>query len=51
MPIRLFYLSGEPSSTAREIELESTLDYDGLRHLIAAHFAIVEPNGTFIEYT
>ncbi|KAB8217542.1 cytochrome P450 [Aspergillus novoparasiticus] len=45
MPIRLFYLSGEPSSTAREIELESTLDYDGLRHLIAAHFAIVEPNG------
>ncbi|KNG91025.1 putative cytochrome P450 monooxygenase [Aspergillus nomiae NRRL 13137] len=45
MPIKLFYLSGEPSSTAREIELEPTLDYDGLRHLIAAHFAIVEPNG------
>ncbi|KAB8268229.1 cytochrome P450 [Aspergillus minisclerotigenes] len=45
MPIRLFYLAGEPSFTAREIELESTLDYDGLRHLIAAHFAIVEPNG------
>ena len=51
MPIKLFYLSGEPSSTAREIELEATLDYDGLRHLIAAHFAIVEPNGTFTEYT
>ncbi|KAE8377715.1 cytochrome P450 [Aspergillus bertholletiae] len=45
MAIKLFYLAGESSSTAREIELDSTLDYDELKHLIAAHFAIVEPNG------
>ncbi|KAE8148613.1 cytochrome P450 monooxygenase [Aspergillus avenaceus] len=45
MPVKLFHLSGEPVSTAREVDVESSLDYDGLRHLVAAHFAIVEPSG------
>lgn len=45
MPIRQFYLLGEPVSSAREIEIESSLDIAGLQHLIAAHFAIVEPSG------
>ncbi|KAE8417271.1 cytochrome P450 [Aspergillus pseudocaelatus] len=45
MPIQQFYLLGEPSSSAREIEIESSLDIEGLQHLIAAHFAIVEPSG------
>ena len=45
MPIQQFYLLGEPSSSTREIEIESSLDIEGLQHLIAAHFAIVEPSG------
>nr|BAJ04402.1 cytochrome P450 monooxygenase [Aspergillus oryzae] len=35
MPIRQFYLLGEPVSSAREIEIESSLDIAGLQHLIA----------------
>lgn len=46
MSAKLFHLLGEPVATAREIEVDSSLDYDGLRNLIAAHFAIVDPNGT-----
>ncbi|KAI9929773.1 hypothetical protein ASPWEDRAFT_51746 [Aspergillus wentii DTO 134E9] len=45
MPVQCFYLLGEPVVTAREIEVDSAVDYNGLRNLIAAHFAIVEPNG------
>ncbi|KAF7596545.1 hypothetical protein BBP40_001419 [Aspergillus hancockii] len=49
MSIKLFYLSGEPASTAKEIEVVSTLDFGALQHLIAAHFAIVDPNGIGFE--
>ncbi|EAW17263.1 cytochrome P450 [Aspergillus fischeri NRRL 181] len=42
---KLFHLLGEPISTAKEIQFESMTTYEDLRHLIAAHFAIVEPNG------
>jgi hypothetical protein len=42
---KLFHLLGEPITTAKEIQFESTATYDDLRHLIAAHFAIVEPDG------
>ncbi|KAF7586460.1 hypothetical protein BBP40_008820 [Aspergillus hancockii] len=45
MPIQQFYLLGEPISSTREIVVDSTLDTEGLQHLIAAHFAIVEPSG------
>jgi hypothetical protein len=49
MSVQQFYLLGEPVSTKRSIDLDSTLDYDGLRNLIAAHFAIVEPNGEYLS--
>lgn len=45
MPAQQFYLLGEPISSAKHIEVDTTLDLDGLKDLIAAHFAIVEPDG------
>ncbi|KAJ5493639.1 hypothetical protein N7463_009726 [Penicillium fimorum] len=44
MPLQSFYLLGNPASSAIEIEVESNTDLDGLKHLVAAHFAIIEPN-------
>lgn len=41
-----FYLLGEDVSTAREIDVPSTLDEDELRQLIASNFAIVGAKGT-----
>ncbi|KAH7313836.1 cytochrome P450 monooxygenase [Stachybotrys elegans] len=50
MSSTLFYLLGEDPSTTREIEVASSLDHVELQHLVAAHFAIVEPSGiTFIS--
>ena len=46
MVVKEFYLLGESSSTARKVELEDKLDFEGLQHWIAGQFAIVEPNGT-----
>jgi hypothetical protein len=45
MPVQKFYLLGDHVTSAKEIEIETNTDLDGLKHLIAAHFAIVEPNG------
>ncbi|KAF4471539.1 cytochrome P450 oxidoreductase [Fusarium albosuccineum] len=45
MATKRFHLSGEDPSTAQEIELPATLDEQGLQHLVASHFAIVDPNG------
>ncbi|KAH8433576.1 cytochrome P450 [Aspergillus melleus] len=45
MPYQRFYLLGEPVESARTIELDPALNRDELRNLIAAHFAIVQPNG------
>lgn len=45
MAVKQFYLLGEPSSSAQNIELEPTLDTQALQHLIAGHFAIVEHSG------
>ncbi|CAJ2512482.1 Uu.00g054970.m01.CDS01 [Anthostomella pinea] len=45
MSSKQFYLQGEAPSTAREIEIPSGTDEDGLRHLIASEFAIVESKG------
>lgn len=45
MTIKRFHLLGEDPSTAQDIELPSSLDYQSLQHLIASHFAIVDPNG------
>ena len=47
MPVKQFYLLGEPSASARNVELESTLDYAGIQLWIAGQFAIVEPSGMF----
>lgn len=40
-----FYLLGEPTSSARQLDLDQVLDLESLQHLVAAHFAIVEPKG------
>jgi hypothetical protein len=45
MPSNTFYLLGEDISTAKEVEFDTSQSIEGLRHLIAAHFAIVEPSG------
>lgn len=45
MPLQRFYLLGNPATSAIEIEVESNTDLDGLKHSVAAHFAIIEPNG------
>lgn len=45
MPYKRFYLLGEPVESARVIELDPALKRDELRNLVAAHFAIVQPNG------
>ncbi|PYI15692.1 cytochrome P450 monooxygenase [Aspergillus violaceofuscus CBS 115571] len=49
MPAKQFYLLGEPVATAREIEVDSALDFGELQHLLAAHFAIVDPNGIGLQ--
>ncbi|CAI7622662.1 unnamed protein product [Penicillium bialowiezense] len=45
MPAKQFYLLGEDVSSARNIDVDPTSGLEDLKHLIAAHFAIVEPNG------
>ncbi|KAI1180701.1 cytochrome P450 [Nemania sp. FL0916] len=45
MPVIQFYLLGEDPTTARDIEIPDQIDQEDLRHLIASHFAIVEPQG------
>ncbi|PYH99432.1 cytochrome P450 [Aspergillus ellipticus CBS 707.79] len=45
MSSQQFYLLGEPVSSAKDITIDATLDFDQLRHLVAAYFAIVEPDG------
>lgn len=47
MSVNQFYLLGEPSTSARNVELESTLDYAGIQLWIAGQFAIVEPSGMY----
>lgn len=44
MATKRFYLCGD-SSTVQDIELPSSLDEQTLQHLVASHFAIVDPNG------
>ncbi|CEL10461.1 Putative Cytochrome P450 [Aspergillus calidoustus] len=40
-----FHLLGEPAASARQISIDAKLDIDQFKHLVAAHFAIVEPSG------
>jgi hypothetical protein len=46
MSTKQFYLLGESPANARDIEISSQIDQEGLQHLIASHFAIVEAKGT-----
>ncbi|KAI0169679.1 cytochrome P450 [Hypoxylon sp. FL1284] len=43
MSSKQFYLLGEDASSARDVELPSEVDLEGLQHFIASQFAIVEP--------
>lgn len=45
MSSKVFYLLGNEPSTAIEIEIPSDTNDEGLQHLLASHFAIVEPKG------
>lgn len=45
MAIQQFYLLGELATATTAIEIDSNLDFDGLKHLVASYFAVVEPNG------
>ncbi|KAE8376416.1 cytochrome P450 [Aspergillus bertholletiae] len=45
MSTQSFYVLGDPLSSSRTIDVDQTGGIDGLKHLIAAHFAIVEPSG------
>lgn len=47
MSAKQFYLLGEPISSAKNIDIDPKSDLAGLKDLIAAHFAIVEPSGAF----
>jgi hypothetical protein len=50
MVAKQFYLLGEAITSARTIDIESTVDYSGLQLLLAGQFAIVEPNGKLLIY-
>lgn len=45
MTSKQFYLLGEAASTARTIEFPQSTDFEDLQHIVASHFAVVEPNG------
>lgn len=47
MSAKQFYLLGDPVSSAKNIDVDPKSNVDGLKDLIAAHFAIVEPSGMF----
>lgn len=48
MSSQQFYLLGEAASSARTIDVDSQSSVEQLKHLVAAHFAIVEPNGKIL---
>ncbi len=45
MSTKQFYLLGEDITTARDIELPESTDFEELQHHIAAHYSIVDPKG------
>lgn len=46
MSTKQFYLLGEDASTALDIELPESSDFEDLQHHIAAHYSIVDPKGS-----
>lgn len=47
MSTQKFYLRGEDPSLAKEIDVPPQADEESLRHLVASHFAIVDPKGEY----
>jgi hypothetical protein len=45
MASKQFYLLGEAATTARTIEIPQSTEFEDLQHIVASHFAVVEPNG------
>lgn len=45
MASKQFYLLGDAASTAKTIEIPPSTDFDDLQHLVASHFAVVDPSG------
>ncbi|KAI0549789.1 cytochrome P450 [Xylaria curta] len=45
MSTKQFYLLGESPTSAQDVEIPFQIDQEGLQHLIASTFAIVEPQG------
>ncbi|OAQ81136.1 cytochrome P450 oxidoreductase [Purpureocillium lilacinum] len=43
MSTKQFYLLGEAASTARDIEIDDSADFEELQSIVASHFAIVDP--------
>jgi len=48
MSSQQFYLLGQAALSARTIDVDSKSSVEQLKHLVAAHFAIVEPNGKIL---
>ncbi|RAL13072.1 cytochrome P450 [Aspergillus homomorphus CBS 101889] len=44
MSSQQFYLLGEAATSAKHIPIDTSANLDQLKHLVAAHFAIVEPS-------
>ena len=49
MSVQRFYLLGEPTSSAKEIEVGAIRTLIDLKDLLAAHFAVVEPSGETVS--
>lgn len=47
MSTKRFYLLGDSPATGQEIEVPVGIDERELQHLVATHFAIVDPDGEF----
>jgi hypothetical protein len=50
MASKQFYLLGEEPSVTKHIEVSALIDEEDLRHLIASHFAIVDPQGMHFSH-
>lgn len=51
MACKRFFLLGEAAATAKEIELPLDIEFTDLQEIVAAHFSIVEPKGTYLSFT
>jgi len=48
MQSQLFYLLGESQASVRTLRFDEDIDVDGLRELVASHFAIVVASGIWL---